>query len=104
MTDLLDKVAALLRRADRLLFVTGAGVSADSGLPTYRGIGGLYDGVTSDAGPPIEQILSGPMLRADSALCWTHNPGVSAISDQVPWRLRERAASALRALQARLDA
>ncbi|MCC7187081.1 MAG: hypothetical protein IT185_12615, partial [Acidobacteria bacterium] len=34
-------VAAKLARAKRVAVITGAGMSADSGLPTYRGIGGL---------------------------------------------------------------
>ena len=33
----------------RLLFVTGAGMSAESGLPTYRGVSGLYNQVTGCA-------------------------------------------------------
>ncbi len=42
-----DVVIELLRPARRLLFITGAGLSADSGLPTNRGRDGLYsrDGV-----------------------------------------------------------
>ena len=39
----IDRVADLLGDCRSLLFITGAGISADSGLPTYRGIGGLYD-------------------------------------------------------------
>jgi NAD-dependent deacetylase len=39
----IDEVVELLSRARRLLFVTGAGLSADSGLPTYRGPTGLYE-------------------------------------------------------------
>ena len=43
-------IALRLRHARRVLFVTGAGVSADSGLPTYRGLGGLYeDAITDEA-------------------------------------------------------
>ena len=38
-------------RARRILFITGAGISADSGLPTYRGFGGLYDGKPTEEGP-----------------------------------------------------
>ena len=34
--------ARAIAAAGRALFITGAGISADSGLPTYRGIGGLY--------------------------------------------------------------
>ncbi|NQT12205.1 MAG: hypothetical protein HQ582_05630, partial [Planctomycetes bacterium] len=41
--DSIDRVVDLLADSRSLLFITGAGISADSGLPTYRGIGGLYD-------------------------------------------------------------
>src|SRR5215213_1256914 len=33
---------ALLAAADRVLVLTGAGVSAESGVPTFRGVGGLW--------------------------------------------------------------
>ena len=61
-----------LREADSILFVTGAGLSADSGLPTYRGVGGLYERETTEEGVPIEVALSGGMLRRDPALCWRY--------------------------------
>jgi NAD-dependent deacetylase len=41
--DTISAVARHLAQARRILFITGAGISADSGLPTYRGVGGLYD-------------------------------------------------------------
>lgn len=65
------RVAQALERAERILIITGAGLSADSGLPTYRGLGGLYNGLTAD-GLPIEAALSGPMLQRDPALCWKY--------------------------------
>lgn len=65
------QVAAALRHAQRILIITGAGLSADSGLPTYRGVGGLYNGKTPE-GLPIEMALSGPMLRLDPELCWKY--------------------------------
>jgi NAD-dependent deacetylase len=68
---LLLQTAAALRNAQRILIITGAGLSADSGLPTYRGVGGLYNGQTDD-GVSIEMALSGPMLRRDPALCWKY--------------------------------
>ncbi|MEE4786859.1 NAD-dependent deacylase [Pseudomonas alliivorans] len=68
---LVMQTAAALRHARRILIITGAGLSADSGLPTYRGIGGLYNGRTDD-GLPIEVALSGPMLRRDPELCWKY--------------------------------
>jgi NAD-dependent deacetylase len=64
--------ADILRGARRALFITGAGISADSGLPTYRGIGGLYEDSATEDGVPIEVALSGPMLGANPALCWKH--------------------------------
>ncbi len=78
----IDVVIDLLRPARRLLFITGAGISADSGLPTYRGRDGLYsrDGVCRDSvyraglmpphGLTIEQALSGPMLAARPEITW----------------------------------
>ncbi|VXC40604.1 NAD-dependent protein deacylase 2 [Pseudomonas sp. 8Z] len=71
MEAALYRVAQALARAERVLFITGAGLSADSGLPTYRGLGGLYNGRTED-GLPIEAVLSGAMLRRDPALCWKY--------------------------------
>lgn len=65
------KVAQAIERAERILLITGAGLSADSGLPTYRGLGGLYNGLTAE-GLPIEAALSGPMLQRDPALCWKY--------------------------------
>ena len=65
------KVAQAIQRAERILLITGAGLSADSGLPTYRGLGGLYNGLTAE-GLPIEAALSGPMLQRDPALCWKY--------------------------------
>ena len=70
--DAVATVADALRRARRVLVVTGAGVSADSGLPTYRGVGGLYDGAGTDEGIPIEVALSGPMLRTHPAVSWKY--------------------------------
>ncbi len=69
----LDKVASMLARAESVLFITGAGISADSGLPTYRGIGGLYDdGKAAAEGYRIEELLSGEMMRRRPDLTWRH--------------------------------
>ena len=67
----IERVARAIARAERILIITGAGLSADSGLPTYRGVGGLYNGHTAE-GLPIEVALSGPMLQRDPALCWKY--------------------------------
>lgn len=68
----MDSIRDAVRRARRVLFVTGAGMSADSGLPTYRGIGGLYDGVETEDGEPIEVMLSGPRYARDPERAWRY--------------------------------
>jgi NAD-dependent deacetylase len=37
-----DRARSLLRQAQRVVTLTGAGVSAESGVPTFRGAGGLW--------------------------------------------------------------
>lgn len=71
MDERIARVAHAIKQAERILLITGAGLSADSGLPTYRGVGGLYNGHTAE-GLPIEAALSGHMLQRDSALCWKY--------------------------------
>ncbi len=66
------RIAAALRGSRRLLFITGAGISADSGLPTYRGIGGLYNDNLTDEDLPIEVALSGEMMAAAPQIPWKY--------------------------------
>ncbi len=65
------RVVQAMSKARRLLFINGAGMSADSGLPTYRGRDGIYRAQqTTPHGLSIEQALSGPMLRARPEITW----------------------------------
>lgn len=68
----IERFAAMVGRARRALIITGAGVSADSGLPTYRGVGGLYDASTTHEGVPIEVALSGDMFAKRPELTWKY--------------------------------
>ena len=70
--ETLDAVARAVRDADSVLFVTGAGLSADSGLPTYRGVGGLYNDADTEHGLPIEVALSGQVFRQRPDISWKH--------------------------------
>ncbi len=72
MDKTIAQVAEILKKADKILFITGAGLSADSGLPTYRGVGGLYDDKHTDDGIPIEEALSGEMLRRRPEITWKY--------------------------------
>lgn len=67
-----DAVVRALRDARRVLFVTGAGISADSGLPTYRGVAGLYDDGATEEGVAIEDALSGEMLAEHPEITWRY--------------------------------
>ena len=68
----IKQIAELINSAKNILFITGAGISADSGLPTYRGIGGLYNDRNTDDGIPIEEALSGRMLRQNPDITWRY--------------------------------
>lgn len=68
----IDEIARVLKTARRALFLTGAGISAESGLPTYRGIGGLYNEMTVDEGLPIEEVLSGSMFARSPEITWKY--------------------------------
>lgn len=71
-SKVLDLVAEHLRGAQRVLFITGAGISAESGLPTYRGVGGLYNDCDTEDGMPVETALGGEMLRTRPDICWKY--------------------------------
>ena len=68
----LDNAVRALANARRLLVITGAGMSAESGLPTYRGVGGLYNHNETVEGLPIEQALSGPVFRSRPEVTWKY--------------------------------
>jgi NAD-dependent deacetylase len=70
--DTFNRIVDDLRRSRRLLSVTGAGISADSGLPTYRGIGGLYDEQLTEENLPIEMALSGQMMAEAPHIPWKY--------------------------------
>jgi len=72
LSSTLERVARELGQARRVLFVTGAGLSADSGLPTYRGVGGLYEGMATAEGMSIESVLSGSMFQRRPELTWKY--------------------------------
>jgi NAD-dependent deacetylase len=60
----LEKAARLLRQADRLAVLTGAGISAESGLATFRGAGGLWEGHA------VEDVATPEAFTRDPLLVW----------------------------------
>ncbi len=59
-----ERAAALLGRASAVVVMTGAGVSAESGVPTFRGAGGLWEG------HPVEEVASPRGFFADPGTVW----------------------------------
>lgn len=53
-----------LSPTDRLFVLTGAGISAESGLATFRGSGGLWNGFR------VEEVATPEAWKADPALVW----------------------------------
>ncbi|CAF1042245.1 unnamed protein product [Rotaria magnacalcarata] len=71
--SILVMAAKELRQAKNVLVITGAGISADSGLPTYRGIGGLYsNGQETEEGLTIEEALSSYIMRTEPDISWKY--------------------------------
>jgi NAD-dependent deacetylase len=71
MTSALTLPAPLIERLGNIRSVgaiTGAGISAESGIQTYRGKGGLYD--DPEEGERTIEAVSGPTLRSDPDRTW----------------------------------
>jgi NAD-dependent deacetylase len=62
-TDL-KRAAVLVRAAERLAIMTGAGISAESGLATFRGAGGLWEDQR------VEDVATPSAFRRNPALVW----------------------------------
>jgi len=65
----LEQAAAILRSARRVVVMTGAGVSAESGVPTFRASDGLWEG------HPIEEVATPEGFAADPIKVWRFYEG-----------------------------
>ena len=62
----LQAATDVLRKAKRVLVLTGAGISAESGIPTFRGGGGS----SVWRGMPFDQLSSARLVEDDLPLLW----------------------------------
>ena len=83
-----ERAAELLAGARHAIAVTGAGVSAESGIPTFRGEGGLWTKYDPVKVSSIESFLADPASywrvskeRGAVALAARPNPGHAALAD-----------------------
>ncbi len=87
MPEGIERAAALLSRARHGLALTGAGVSAESGIPTFRGEGGLWTKYDPVKVSSIDSFLADPAAywkvskeRGSVALAARPNPGHVALT------------------------
>jgi NAD-dependent deacetylase len=59
-----EQAAELLRQAQHVCALTGAGISAESGVPTFRGPGGSWQGSR------VEDVATPSAFRANPRLVW----------------------------------
>lgn len=64
LDEALDRAASLLRPARKVAVLTGAGISAESGLATFRGAGGLWEGHR------VEDVATPRAFARDPLLVW----------------------------------
>lgn len=69
--ETINRIAKLLAVSRSILFVTGAGISADSGLPTYHN-GSLFNLDCTEDGLCVERALSGDILDDHPELTWKY--------------------------------
>jgi len=82
-----DRAAELLRNASHAVALTGAGVSAESGIPTFRGVGGLWTEYDPVKVSSIDSFMADPASywrvakqRGGIALAAKPNPGHVALA------------------------
>jgi NAD-dependent deacetylase len=77
--DLIAEVRGWIDAAQRIVVLTGAGISTDSGIPDFRGPNGLW---TRDPGAErratLQHYMSDPEARRESWQTRLRHPGVSA--------------------------
>jgi NAD-dependent deacetylase len=71
-----DEAVGLLARARQILVVTGAGISAPSGIPTFRGGGGYWSGLDPQTVSSLEGFRRNPLL----AWQWYHDRRAAAMA------------------------
>jgi NAD-dependent deacetylase len=83
----LERAAEILRSASSAIAVTGAGISAESGIPTFRGEGGLWKQYDPVKVSSIDTFLADPAAywsvskeRGRLALAARPNPGHHALA------------------------
>ncbi|MGI0017270.1 MAG: SIR2 family NAD-dependent protein deacylase [Nitrosotalea sp.] len=88
-----DTVSDKLRKAEKIVFVTGAGISQESGIPTFRGKDGLWRKYDPMKLATIDAFYEDPRLvwewyeeRRQNILNASPNPGHVAIAELAKYK------------------
>lgn len=83
-----DKISEILRSAKKVVFVTGAGISQESGIPTFRGKDGLWKNYDAMKLATIDAFYENPKLvwewyneRRQNIFASSPNAGHRAIAE-----------------------
>ena len=68
LTEVTDELRSIFDRARSVAVLTGAGISAESGVPTFRG-GGDSE-IWTWRGKPVTELSSAELIATDPALVW----------------------------------
>lgn len=68
LTEVTDELINLFDSARRVVVLTGAGISAESGMPTFRGGGGSE--IWTWRGRPVTELSSAELIATDPKLVW----------------------------------
>jgi NAD-dependent deacetylase len=68
LTRVTDELQSMFDRARNIAVLTGAGISAESGVPTFRGGGGSE--IWTWRGRPVTELSSAELISTDPKLVW----------------------------------
>lgn len=68
LTEVTDELLSMFDGARRVTVLTGAGISAESGVPTFRGGGGSE--IWTWRGRPVTELSSAELIASDPRLVW----------------------------------
>ena len=64
LADLIEEAAKIIANSKMVISFTGAGISAESGIPTFRGSGGLWENYR------VEDVASPEGFKKNPKLVW----------------------------------
>ncbi|NJO03711.1 MAG: hypothetical protein HC880_20405 [Bacteroidia bacterium] len=83
LQETIHNLADRIRKANVLIFNTGAGMSADSGIPTYRGEDGTWGRLEKEFNQPVTEIMTPQFIRENPLFMWKRFSTGMARSKQI---------------------